>query len=97
MPSSKRRTSLASAIAGVLLIAIIATLVGRRIIADLASAKVSRAQAEIVALKRSLDRYYADHGEYPTDQGLVILFNGKSTPEPSIVRPKDGTAALFDL
>jgi general secretion pathway protein G len=97
MPLSKRRTSLASTIAGVLPIAIIATLVVSRIRADLARAKVTRAQAEIAVLKRSLDRYYGEHGVYPTTvQGLLVLFNGKSNPEPSIARPKDGAAALLD-
>ena len=63
------------------IIALVAGLVGPRILGHAESAKVETAQTQIKMLKTALSALYLDIGRYPTDQEGLAILNTAPTDE----------------
>jgi general secretion pathway protein G len=76
------------------IIALIIGLVGPRVLASLANAKVKTAQIQIESLSKALEVYYLDNGHYPSsDEGLSALVakptNAQNWSGPYLKGPTD--------
>lgn len=80
-PRTRSGYSLMEVLIAVAIIAVLATLVGPRLLGQLDRSKVTAAQTQIRMIETSLDTMRLDIGRYPTqDEGLALL----QTPTESV-------------
>lgn len=81
MPRTRAGYSLMEVLIAVAIIAVLATLVGPRLLGQLDRSKVTAAQTQIRMIETSLDTMRLDIGRYPTqEEGLALL----QTPTDSV-------------
>src|SRR6185295_19711996 len=66
------------------IIAMLAALVGPRLLAALSGSKVKATKIQIETLSNAVDTFHLDVGRYPTQQeGLIVLVENPASPIPA--------------